>query len=286
MRLSSLLFILIAGSIVTKSKVYHVKPVKHLTSCPGNSSCPPGQLCHTMDYLAEHSSEFFSPDHDNVTLIFMCGIHNYTKDLVVQNLYSFIMKGTAETREYVITDHQLVIRVSKPKCTLIQFFNVSFVSITTLTMRCPAINLKESHITVTSSNIYGYPSVNESLSFINIIGRGSRALLDNCTFKENCFVRSEFSDGIIVSNSTFQSYRHQVHSIIAAISSVVTITGSANFTDSITGIHPYEDSVGTAVFLLSANPELKSSLNITTGATVYFVNLTCNNYGGAVSDTH
>ena len=58
-----LFFILIFGSIcvrLTDGKVYHVKPVKPLISCPGNSSCPPGQLCHTMDYLAEHSSEFFS----------------------------------------------------------------------------------------------------------------------------------------------------------------------------------------------------------------------------------
>ena len=36
------------------------------------------------------------------------------------------------------------------------------------------------------------------------------------------------------------------------------------------------------MFLQTTHPELKSSLNITTGATVYFVNLTCNNYGGAV----
>ena len=64
-----LFFILIFGSIyirLTEGKVYYVKPVKHLISCPGNTSCPPGQLCHTMDYLAEYSSEFFSPDHINV----------------------------------------------------------------------------------------------------------------------------------------------------------------------------------------------------------------------------
>ena len=126
--------------------VYHVKPVKHLISCPGNSSCPLGQLCHTIDYLAEHSSEFFSPDHVNVTLIFMCGVHNYTKNLFVQNLHSFVMKGAAESRENVIIDHQFGIQVGKPNCTVIQFFNISFVNITILTMRCPAIKLNEIHI--------------------------------------------------------------------------------------------------------------------------------------------
>ena len=163
-----LFFVLIFGSVcvrLTEGTVYHVKPVKPLSSCPGNSSCPPAQLCHTMDYFAEHSSEFFSPDHVNVTLIFMCGVHNYTKNLFVQNLHSFVMKGAAESRENVIIDHQFGMQVGKPNCTLIQFFNISFVNITTLTMKCPAIYLEESHITVKSSNLYGYPGISESLSF-------------------------------------------------------------------------------------------------------------------------
>ena len=280
-----LFFVLIFGSVcvrLTEGTVYHVKPIKPLSSCPGNSSCPPGQLCHTMDYLAEHSSEFFSSDHINVTLIFICGVHNYTKNLTVQNLHSFVMKGAAESRENVIIDHQFGMQVGKPNCIVIQFFNVSFVNIITLTMRCPAIYLKESHVTVKSSNLYGYPGINESLSFINITGSGSQALLDNCTFKENCFVRSYFSDGIIVSNSTFQSYRHQVKSIIAAISSEVTLAGNVNFTDSIVGIHSSMNLSGTAVYLETTQPELESSLNITTDATVYFVNLTCSYDGGAV----
>ena len=79
-------------------------------------------------------------------------------------------------------------------------------------------------------------------------------------------------------NSTFQSCRHQVKSIIAALSNVVTLIGNLKFTDSITGI---PSLFGTAVFLQTTHPELKSSLNITTGANVYFVNLTCGK-GGAV----
>ena len=262
-----------------KGAVYHISPTEPLSSCPGNSSCPPGQLCHTMDYLANQSSEFFSPDQVNVILIFMCGVHNYTNNLFIRNLHSFIMKGAAESRENVIIDHQFGMKGSKPKCTLIQFFNVSFVNIITLTMRCPAIKLKVSHITVKSSTLYGYPGMNETLSFINITGRGSQALLDNCTFKENCFIRSYLSDGIIVSNSTFHSYRHRLHSIIAALSSVVTLAGNVNFTNGTIVIH---SSSGTALYLKATHPEVKSSLNITTGATVYFVNLTCKGGGGAV----
>jgi predicted outer membrane repeat protein len=68
-----------------------------------------------------------------------------------------------------------------------------------------------------------------------------------------------------------------------AYSSIVTLTGNVNFTDSITGIHSVKHySSGTAVFLRTTHPEVKSLLNITTGTTVYFVNLTSTNYGGAV----
>ena len=266
-----------------KDVVYYVSPTEPLSSCPGNSSCPPGQRCYTMDNLTEHSGEFFSPDHVNVTLIFMCGVHNYTKDLTVQNLHSFVMKGATESRENVIIDHQFV---PKPKCTVILFFNVSFVNIIALTMRFPVISVEMSHITVESSNLYGYRGIKECTSFINITGRGSQALLDNCTFRENCYIRSNFSDGIFVNNSIFQSYRYQVHVIIAAYSSVITLTGNVSFTDSTTRI-PY--LFGRAVFLGTTHSDLKSSLIITTGATVHFVNLTCSNDsictggGGAVS---
>ena len=279
--------ILIVGliSILAKTEegvVYYVSPTEPLSSCPGNSSCLPGQLCHTMDYLVEQSSKFFSPDHVNVTLIFMCGVHNYTKDLTVQNLHSFVMKGAAESKENVIIDHQFGAQLGKPNCTIIQFFNISFVNITTLTMTCPSINLKDSLITVKSSNLYGYTGIKEILSFINITGSGSQALLDNCTFKENCFVSSNFSAGITIRNSTFQSYKHESGSMIAAYSSVVTLAGYVNFTNGITGINRPLYSSGTAVFLRTTHPEFNSLLNITTGATVYFVNLTSSNKGGAV----
>jgi predicted outer membrane repeat protein len=262
--------------------VYYISPTESLSSCPGNSSCPPGQLCHTMDYLAERSHEFFSSDHVSVTLILMCGIHNYTKDLTVQNLTSFIIKGTAESRKNVVIDHQFITQINKHDCTIIQFFNVSFVNVTNLTMKCPAISLKECHITVKNSNVYGYLGTRDTLSFINITGRRSQALLDNCTFKENCFITSNYNGRIIVSNSTFKSYRHQINSMIMAFSSVVILTGNVNFTNSGTGTIKLYLSSGTAVFLRTTHPELKSLLNISTGATVYFVNLTSNSDGGAV----
>ena len=261
---------------------YYVHPTEPLSSCPGNSSCPSGQLCHTMDYLVEHSSEFFPPENLNLTLIFMCGVHNYTKDLTVKNLHSFVMEGASEPNENVIIDHQFGIQLGNPNCTTLQFFNVSFVNITNLTLKCPSINLQDGLITVKSSSILGYMGTKETLSFITISGRGSNALLETSTFKQNCFLTSNFSDGLTVSNSKFQSYKHQTNSIIVALSSVVTLTGNVNFTDSSIGYHSSIYTSGTAVYLGITHPEFTPSLEISANASIHFISLESNNMGGAV----
>ena len=134
-------------------------------------------------------------------------------------------------------------------------------------MRCPATDLKESHVIVNNFNIYGYSGIKKGLYYINVAGRGSQVLLDNCTFKENCVIKSNFSEGIIVCNSAFQSYKQ--HKIITALSSAVTLIGNVNFTDSM----DYEPLVSLQT--TESDLEFKSLLNITTGAIVYFVNLTC-----------
>ena len=267
---------------------YYVAPTQSLKSCPVNSSCPSGQQCHTMNYLVEHSSEYFSPDHVNLTLIFMCGVHNYTKNLTLHSLHSFIMKGATEFTENAIINlflsvkNQFGAQFSKPSCTVIQFFNVSYVTISTLTLTCLSMTFERGLITIKNSKLYGYADVKEILSSININGRHSQAFLDNCTFKKNCFIVGNLSANITVSNSIFQSYRHEIGSIIVAYSSVITLTGYVNFTDSVTGIHRLQYSSGTAMFLRTTRKDLRSSLDIMADATVHFVNLNSSNCGAAV----
>ena len=267
---------------------YYVAPTQSLNSCPVNSSCPHGQHCYTMDHLVEHSSEFFSLNHTNLTLMFMCGVHNYTKDLTLQNLYSLVMKGATEfTGNHIINmflpvKNQVGTQFSKSSCTAIHFFNVIHVTITTLTLQCPSIIVERGFIAIKNTKLYGYAGISEILSSINITGRHSQALLDNCTFKGNCFVVGNLSTNITVSNSTFQSYRHETGSIIVAYSSVITLTGYVNVTDSVTGIHHPGYSSGAAVFLRTTLKDLRSSLDIIASSAVHFVNLTCSNFGAAV----
>ena len=90
-----------------------------------------------------------------------------------------------------------------------------------------------------------------------------------------------------MNNSTFQSYKHKFKfgSIIVAFSSVVTLTGYVNFTDSILGnsFYPKKSaSTAHAVYLATTHPEFISSLDIIMDSTVFFVNLTSSNYGGAI----
>ena len=267
--------------------VYYVLPTKPLSSCSGNSSCPSGQLCLTMDYLVEHSSEFFSPDYVNITLLFMCGVHNLTKDLSLQNLHSFVMEAATETKENIIIDMLSQVRLQNDTytfmCTQIDFINVSFVRLTTLTLRCPSISVEGSFATIENSILFGNKNTSEFLSTLTFRNRDSKAVLDNCTFKENCFVVSNMSAGIRVNNCTFHSYRHEYGSMIVAYSSVITLNGYVNFSHGVKGIHRGIYSSGAAVFLKTTPPEqLKSWLYIKEDASVYFTNLSCSVSGGAV----
>jgi hypothetical protein len=192
------------------------------------------------------------------------------------------MKGATDSKGNTVIDMLPVTQNGRSKCTTIHYFNVTFVSITTLTIRCPSITLKNGHISVKNSNLYGYPDTEKILSFVSIMGNDSQASLEKCTFKENCFIVSNMSAGVIVSNSMFMSYRHKISSIIMAFSSHITLTGNISFTDSHTGIINVNTSNGTAIFLTTTHTEIRSCLNITTGANVRFVNLSCSGLGGAV----
>ena len=269
-----------------ESVVYYVLPTEPLSSCPRNISCPPNQVCHTMDYLAEHGNELFSPDYYNVTMIFMCGVHNYTQDLNVQNLHSFVMKGETGAKENSIVSMLTQVKFQmnmRSVCTQIYFGNISFVVISTLTLYCPSIDVEGGFLTIANSTLYGFiKSTSKTMSTITVTNRHSRALVDNCTFKHNCFVVSNMTKGITVHNSTFQSYWHETGSVLVAFSSNVTLTGFVIISDAATGIHHGNSSSGAAIFLRTTHLEFQSTLTIAKGATVYFTNSSSSVDGGAV----
>ena len=110
--------------------VYYILPTEQLTSCHGSSIRLPGQVCHKIDYFVQNSHKFFSRDHINETQIFMCGVHNFTKNLIVRNLHPFVIKGETEFKENVIINMlyqtteklQLNMESNRINCTSIKFF--------------------------------------------------------------------------------------------------------------------------------------------------------------------
>ena len=286
MEYSILMTILIIGlsQVSEGSVVYYVLPTEPLSSCPTNITCPPNQVCHTMDYLVKHRSDFFFPGYCNISLIFMCGIHNYTQDLHVQNLHSFVMKGETGAKENTIISMLPQMNNAHAVCTQIYFANnVKFVDISTLTLHCPSIVVEGGLLTIADSNLYGHKSTSKLFSNITVTSSNSGALLHNCTFNLNCFIVSNMSNhGITVHNCTFQSYWHETGSVLVAYSSVVKLTGFVSFSETATGIYRGNYSSGAAIFLRTTHPKLQSMLEITNNAMVYFINSSCSVDGGAV----
>ena len=64
----------VESSNSSASVTYYVTPAD-TTTCPDGS-----EPCHNLDYYITNSSEFFSPDKSNVTMIFLSGTHATTKE--------------------------------------------------------------------------------------------------------------------------------------------------------------------------------------------------------------
>ena len=81
-----------------------------------------------MDDYASNSSHYFSPNHINDTLCFLCGVHICTMHMDVKNLQIFVMKGTAGRHNVVINMMATAVPIRDPeddsehKCILVMWF--------------------------------------------------------------------------------------------------------------------------------------------------------------------
>ena len=187
----------------TAGVVYYVKPSAHDSSCPSN------ETCHTMDYYASNSSHYFSPDHINVTLYFMCGVHNCTQHLDISDLETFSMIGTAG-RQHVIINMPLPAETASIAQVMgsqhfYTFTNVSNVTMKGISISCISVSFegKESQFNAINVNFYCYTnSTSQYVSIINITG--SSALFDNCTFQENSFLNYHSNAVITIHDCIFR----------------------------------------------------------------------------------
>ena len=175
----------------TTGVVYYVKPIE---PCVHNSSCPSNETCHTMDHYASNSSHYFSPDRINVTLYFICGVHNCTRYhyITVRDLQLFAMKSIAG-RKNVTINMPIPTKIPQDpknisKCAY-TFTNVSKVRIENITVNFISLCFYgQNCLFVTKSvDFFGYGGpMSAMVSFINITL--SQGILKDCTLIFNKIV--------------------------------------------------------------------------------------------------
>ena len=204
----------------TAGVVYFVKPTE---PCTHSSGCPSNETCHTMDHYASNSSHYFSPDHINVTLFFMPGVHNCTKHLDISGLQTFTMIGRVKEHVEIympMPKQAIVIAQGISNQQLYVFTNVCNVTVKNVSVSYISIGFKETNFCAINAIFCGHPSFTSSyVSVINITG--SSALFANCTFQENSFIHFQSNAVISIHDSVFHSYNHVAHSPIVGLNSTL-----------------------------------------------------------------
>ena len=276
----------------TAGVIYYVEPTE---PCAHNSSCPSNEISHTIDHYASNSSHYFSPDHINITLYFMCGLHNSTKNLDISDLNLFAMIGTAE-RQYVTINMPIPTETTfiaqdtgrQLHHHFYTFTNVCDVIIKNVSINYISVNFEGKNFSATNAIFYGFANLTSSyISVINVTG--SSALFENCTFQENSFLRYQSNAQITIHDSIFHSYNHVVHSPIFGLNSTLNISGVVFFIKNTVGSQKSGYPACGAVIYLAYSTEWdldtyhmpRSILNINSEASVHFINNTAD-CGGAL----
>ena len=249
--------------------VYYVKPT---TSCPhSDTHCPSGETCLKLDNYINESNYYFSPDKVNITLYFMCGVHNQTSEKLIDihDLQTFAMLGVAANE--TVTIHMPV--QSDKSLQTYTFTNVSFVRIENVAINPVSIAVRGDTSKFIANNAYFYSNESpESTS--TIILNTSQAFLYKCTLQNKVFVKLYSVSTLLIKNCTFQSCCDHEQSAVLVDNSTVYLSESVFF------IHNSKSRYGAAIY-----SRHESIINITKGAYVHFINNSANS-GGAVYMLH
>ena len=121
------------------------------------------------------------------------------------------------------------------------------------------------------------------VSVINITT--SQAILNNCTFQNNCFIRIQSNTVLQISDCTFSSYNHAVHSVVAIDNSTIKLIGTVSFINNTVGNGQYYSVCGGAMSFNSGYDyfdRVPNSISSVTEAHVNFKSNTAMNGGGVI----
>ena len=264
--------------------VYYVEPTE---PCAHNSSsCPSNETCHTMDHYASNSSHYFSSDHINVTLYFMCGVHNFIQQVNVSDLYSFAMIGTAERQRITLISTALPTKTIRYGCSY-RFSNVTRVRIENATVYFISFSFEGNTYLFMAEHVIFRGYIRSTSSMISILNvTNSEVKLKECTFQHNYFVRIQSHAILNINNCSFNSYNHVLHSAIEIDSSTIRLSGDVHFINNTVGsdiISLCGGAIASRVISPCVTKNINNFLLISTGANVSFINNTSTLCGGAIS---
>ena len=248
-------------------ETYYVKPTEIYgpLSCPKNDSCPAGQQCHEMDYYAKNRGIFFSPDKNEITLYFMCGVHNCTESLSVHNLSSLSIVGTSSAKVIINMPKSLPGSMHAAK-NFYSFNYVHTIEFENITINYLSIAFSGKDCQLTIKNSIMTASFDLALNITNASGS-----LVNCTLYNVSLLSME---GFISLQDCFiKGGSSRLYSTIEATNSTIILSETVKFI----GDKPSGSTVSGGVLNLS-----KSVVYIPAGGNVSFINNSASVYGGSM----
>ena len=236
-----------------------------------DTHCPSGETCLKLDNYINESNYYFSPDKVNITLYFMCGVHNQTSEKLIDihDLQTFTMLGVAANE--TVTIHMPA--QSDKSLQTYTFTNVSFVTIKNVAINPVSIAVRGDTFKFIANNAYFYSNGSPESTSTIILNR-TQAFLYKCTLQNKVFVKLYSVSTLLIKNCTFQSCCDHEQSAVLVDNSTVYLSESVFF------IHNSKSRYGAAIY-----SRHESILNITRGAYVHFINNSANS-GGAVYMLH
>ena len=206
----------------------------------------------------------------------------------VSDLQSFVMIGIAG-RQHVTINMPTPTRVPQdPKNIGIRtyiFTDVNNLRIENATVYFISLNVVGENCLFEAEHMYFYGHIGLMSAMVSVINvTHSQAMLRDCIFQNNCFIRIHSSAVLTLNDSTFSSYDHAIHSVIAADNSTVKLIGAVSFVNNKVGNNLYPTVCGAAISINSGyslyNKVVPTSIFDITGGLVRFLNNTTTNCGG------
>ena len=178
-----------------EAQEYYVTPTP-----PPNLDCPLDQPCHTLSYYDSNTSSLFN-NKDNVSLLFLDGVHSLSTYLVISRVQSPTIAGVNESLDD-----------GNPRAS-VQFHLLQVIDVSVLTVE--NINLQQSNLT--TSNVKRFIS--------------QTAVYEESTISIIAAMEISINNTMFLTGTYFNAFNHSTTMQIANIVSLGALLGFTLFTN-------------------------------------------------------